>query len=137
MASRFFAHDSELLPLWKWIDDGRGRLVVGGRLTRELTKVAGAANQIQAWLRAGIAFQEDDATIEGEQAQIQGQCSSDDPHVIALARASGARLLCSSDRKLHADFRNRSLINNPRGSIYQGAQHSHLLGHEGRCPLKA
>ena len=138
MASRFFALDPDLLPLWKWINDGEGRLAVGGQLTIELNRVAEAGAQLRSWLQAGLAFQEDAAKLEAEQEEITGQCSSNDPHVIALARVSRARILCSSDRKLHADFRNRALINNPRGSIYQSAQHAdHVLRHQGRCPLKS
>ena len=137
VASRFFAHDSDLLPLWKWIDDGKGRLAVGGQLTEELSRVAGAAAQLRAWLQAGLAFREDTGQLEAERQQVADQCSSDDSHVIALARVSGARILCSSDRRLHADFGNRALINNPRGSIYQTADHRHLLTHQGQCPIKS
>lgn len=138
MASRFFALDPDLLPLWRWIDDGKGRLAVGGQLTEELNRVASAGRQLRSWRQAGIAFREDSEKIEAEQKQIEGQCSSDDAHVIALARASGARILCSGDRKLHADFRDPALINNPRGSIYQTADHADdVLRHQGRCPLKS
>ena len=43
---------------------------------------------------------------------------SDDPHVIALAQVSGARLLYTNDEDLQKDFRNKNLINNPAGKIY-------------------
>jgi hypothetical protein len=59
---------------------------------------------------------------------------SNDPHVIALARASGARTLCSRDRELHKDFKNPALVNDPRGSVYQSPSHRHLLGHTSGCP---
>ena len=38
--------------------------------------------------------------VEAETASVAGTglCVSDDEHVIALARASGARLLCSEDQ---------------------------------------
>ena len=45
-------------------------------------------------------------------------CESDDEHVIALAQVSGARLLYADDRKLEKDFRNKALIDTPRGKIY-------------------
>lgn len=44
--------------------------------------------------------------------------TSDDPHVIALAIESGARLLYSHDHKLQDDFRDSALINAPRGKVY-------------------
>ena len=47
-----------------------------------------------------------------------GECASDDEHVIALARVSGARLLFTNDGDLQADFKNPGIINGPRGVIY-------------------
>lgn len=47
---------------------------------------------------------------------------SDDPHIIALAKVSKAKLLISCDIKLHEDFKNHT-----DGSIYQDASHKHLL----------
>lgn len=43
---------------------------------------------------------------------------SDDPHILALAVVSGARLLYSNDRLLQHDFKNLALINQPRGKVY-------------------
>ena len=45
-------------------------------------------------------------------------CQSDDPHIIALAKISGARLLYSNDIDLHKDFSDKALIDNPRGRVY-------------------
>ena len=136
MASKFFDRDPEMLPLWNWIGNRKAVLVVGGKLLDELYQVNLAADQIQAWLKAGLAHLEPSENIDAEEPRIRGRCQSDDPHVIALALASDARLLCSSDQDLHADFRNPALISNPRGAIYQNASHRHLLRHAGRCPHK-
>ena len=43
-------------------------------------------------------------------------CQSDDQHVIALARISGARLLFSNDADLMRGFRNQHLLR-PRGRL--------------------
>lgn len=56
-----------------------------------------------------------------------GFCQSNDLHIIALARVSGVRLLCSHDQKLHSDFTNKKLIDQPRGKVYQNAKHKNLL----------
>ena len=45
-------------------------------------------------------------------------CESDDPHIIALAQISGARLLYTNDLALQRDFRKRDLIADPRGKVY-------------------
>ena len=63
-----------------------------------------------------------------------GLCVSDDPHIIALARVSGARTLCSNDNNLHTDFKNQRLLSHPRGGVYQNANHGHLLRHTRSCP---
>ena len=44
---------------------------------------------------------------------------SNDRHIIALAKASGARLLYTGDGKLlRKDFDNKAYIDNPTGKIY-------------------
>ena len=141
VAGRFFSRppDPEFLPLWKCIDDGKSILVVGGRLRDELEAIGRAAEQIRIWAQAGLVGFVAPEEVEAETASVAdtGLCVSDDEHVIALARASGARLLCSEDQLLHADFRNRKLISSPRGAVYQNATHTHLLRHRQGCRFKA
>jgi rRNA-processing protein FCF1 len=57
----------------------------------------------------------------------QKSLKSNDDHIIALARASGARVLLSNDRDLWDDFRNNKLLSRPPGRIYRKRAHSHLL----------
>ena len=117
-------------------------LVVGGRLREELYRSATAGRAIQEWIRTRRAVDTEDlrpGEVEFETLALEaaGACRSNDEHVIALARVSGARLLCSKDQLLHQDFRNRELVSNPRGRVYQTSDHTHLLMHEGQCPLGA
>ena len=137
VAGRFFSRppDPEFLPLWKCIDDGKSILVVGGRLRDELEAIGRAAEQIRIWAQAGLVGFVAPEEVEAATASVAGTglCASDDEHIIALARVSGARLLCSEDQNLHADFRNRDLIRDPRGAVYQNASHVHLLGHRQGC----
>ena len=56
--------------------------------------------------------------MEETRLEKKGLCISDDPHVIALARISGARLLCSNDKDLQQDFGTKNLIDRPRGKVY-------------------
>ena len=56
---------------------------------------------------------------KGEEKLLQEErCRSNDTHVIALAQISGARLLYSNDKDLYVDFKNKHLIDEPRGKIY-------------------
>lgn len=140
LASRFFGDpvDAALRPLWDWIARGRGALVAGGRNLDELSRVGEASRALRNWERAGRAWFAPYKEVEAETRRVTNQCRSDDPHVIALARVSGARLLCSGDQLLHADFDDRDLINNPRGKVYQYANHADLLDPHARwhrrCP---
>ena len=66
-----------------------------------------------------------------------GELRSDDPHIIALAGESGARLLYSHDRSLQQDFRDVSLINNPRGKVYSTAISQELTNDHRRLMREA
>ena len=62
-----------------------------------------------------------------DQNTLQGQIRSDDPHVLALARATGVRLLYTGDADLIADFKDKAFLDRPRGKIYSGAANANLL----------
>ena len=146
MASRFFGNpvDEDLRPLWDWIYSGRGVLVVGGQLFKELDKVGDARRVLREWERTGRARTAPHDKVEQETRRLKRANKrtklylSDDPHVIALARVSRARLLCAADELLHTDFDNKALIDGPRGVVYQYASHVHLLSPHARwhrrCP---
>ena len=103
-----------------WLDSGRGQLVVGGKLRREL----GGSNEFSRWLQqallAGQARDYGDDTVEEKTEKLKnsGSCRSNDVHVVALAQVSGARLLFTNDGNLKKDFADRKMINNPPGRIY-------------------
>lgn len=129
---------ADFLPLIDWLTSPKkdGKLVVGGHLAKELDKVNLARRFVRSLQQAGRArlIPSDATDIETE--NIRTLCISDDPHVIALARLSGARVLCSQDKDLHKDFTNISLVSTPQGHIYQNASHVGLLrayGHTAAC----
>lgn len=119
----------DAVPVFRWLEQGPGRLVYGGKLTDELSNNTKVGRWLLSLLRAGRATQIPSALIDVQIKAVQatGQCKSNDQHILGLARASGARLLFSRDQDLHADFTNRHLINTPRGSVYQKAGHQHLF----------
>ena len=104
---------------FEWINSGIGRLVAGGTLLEELNRTRAREWARQA-LNAGLIrkLRETDVNARMEELQNEGACRSNDPHVLALAQISGARLLYTNDRALQNDFRNRKLIDNPPGKIY-------------------
>lgn len=119
----------DFVPLVKALLEGRARLVVGGKLKREYQKNGVAWRMLKILDQAGRTKIESDAAVDNEEKNVKANydLQSDDPHILALARVSGARLLCSRDQNLHHDFRNGDIISAPRGNIYQVAAHAKLI----------
>jgi hypothetical protein len=120
-------------PFLDWLEKD-GCVVFGGRNKQELAKSGRMLTLLAEWKRSGNAREVDDRDVLAEERGIAGQCRSDDPHVIALARVSGARILVlSKDRLLEQDFHDPALVNHPRGRIYKSASHRNLLHHDPSC----
>ena len=105
---------------FNWLNGGRGRLVVGGKLLDELAE----SRNFREWASTATLFgrmttlnrndvEERTRTIEDEAMH-----SSNDPHVLALAQLGHARLLFTNDQRLEQDFKSKSLIDSPRGRVY-------------------
>lgn len=117
---------------FRWLHSGRGFLVLGGKLRKEL----GENNAFRAWLQQAVLagrvrnYSDDVVNERTEELRNAQSCQSNDQHVVALAQVSGARLLYANDLDLQKDFKNRRLIDTPRGKIYstrenRNFQHSH------------
>jgi hypothetical protein len=130
---------SDFVPVFDWLRDPRrdGCLVFGGELAAELRRVKGGRSYLLQLSRAGRARQIPDADVRAEERRLAraGACRSNDPHVVALARVSGARTLCTHDGDLQRDFTNCDLISDPRGKVYKRPNHCHLLCHTRSCGL--
>ncbi len=107
----------------------------GGENRRELAKLSNVRRRLKTLWSAGLALEEDDGDVDKEEKAVvkMSACRSDDPHVIALARVSGARVVCTEDQALQTDFKNRDLVPAPKGKIYKNANHAHVLGHNSLC----
>jgi len=140
LAFRVFtsAPEADFRPVFDWLHapDKDGCLVFGGKLFAELSHRIASVRYLRALFQAGRAYRISDTRVQDEEQQITGRrlCQSNDPHVVALARVSGARTLCSHDQALHQDFRNSRLVSKLRGRVYQNATHTHLLHHDHSCP---
>jgi hypothetical protein len=135
-AAQHLHNNSEHGKLVKeWIEARPGRLASGGRNLTELMKVGSMQRWLASLARAGRLNRIPDAAVDAEEQRLTrlGACQSDDPHMIALARKSGGRILFSHDHALHQDFGDRSLIDGPRGCVYQRADHRHLLDERNCC----
>jgi predicted nucleic acid-binding protein len=110
------------------IFSNRITLVHGGKLTEEYHK-AGVLNVIALLAQSGRAFKVSNELIDRQLMEIADSCESNDSHIIALARADRlqARVLVTNDQALQRDFKNKSLIDNPRGTIYSPSRHPKSL----------
>ena len=115
-------------PIHRWLARG-GQLVYseGGKFAKELGAKARAA--LAGYAQAGMARRvpTERFVADEEALRTSGRLRSDDPHVLALARESGARVLYTGDEKLMADFKDASVIKNPRGKVYKTAANASLL----------
>src|SRR5437764_928742 len=111
LASRIFNQpgESDFTPVLDWLLEGGGELVIGGRLAVELEHLGEPRRFVRALLRAGRARRLPDSEVDQEESKVQesGLCRSNDYHVLALARVSGARTVCTLDKALQKDVRNR------------------------------
>ena len=101
-----------------------GTLVSGGGHLRELNRIADFKRVFAERLQAGRARRIPDEAVDSETDTLrsQGICDSNDEHVLALARVSGARLLFTNDDALQDDFRNRRIVGGTRGRVYTTVQ---------------
>lgn len=112
-----------------WLTSGGGRLVIGGRLKDELM----GSNNFKLWLRdallAGRVREVDRSEVDAEEASLAQAANlrSNDPHVLALARVSGARLLYANDQNLQKDFKDPAILGQGGGGvIYTSLKHKDI-----------
>lgn len=129
------SRSDDAMPVLEWLKRPSSHIAVGGtKLAVEYKKVASFLSLITTLDRAGRVRRYDGARVDREEAALleAGSLRSDDPHIIALAKVSGARLLYSDDRALHCDFTDRAVLA-PKGRVYQYAAHVALLRRAPTC----
>jgi hypothetical protein len=129
VANTFFLQDdADGAPLWSWIDKG-ARIATGGKNWIEINHKTENKRSLLELKRSGKIINYGASAVEVEERKIlaAGVCTSNDQHVIALAKVSGARVLYSHDAALIEDFKNKTLIDKPRGKIYSSKKNAAVL----------
>lgn len=118
----------QFVPVFAAISVGRHKLVCGGRLYREFSKMTELMGILREFDRGGRLRLVPSSEVDAAERVVvaRGSCQSDDHHVIALAQVSSARLLCSTDDALIADFTNKGLLA-PKGKVYKDLKTRHLV----------
>ena len=102
------------------VESSAGKLVIGGELRRELSEYGRFLIWMRTATRRNVVRSIDDKQVDDETRTLreQGDCLSNDEHVLALAKVSRTRILFTNDRDLQEDFKNSRIISNPRGQVY-------------------
>lgn len=110
-------------------------LVYGGFLHVEYARDSRVRAIVALLDRRGRTRKVDDVKVNAEQDVVEAMpcLTSDDPHIIALARVARVKLLCTRDAALTADFTNPRLVPG-RCRVYRDTSHAHLVG---RCCRRA
>jgi hypothetical protein len=138
VAKEFLAKPGAITE-WLLGSRGRPRLVAAGKLKDELFKLESVRRVLVQLERAGRLRSIDDSALSRDVKTLtaEGFCQSNDHHVLALARVSGARTLATLDQALSNDFGNAAIISKPRGKVYRDHEmHEHLLCHTTSCGVK-
>ena len=92
---------------FEYIDEGKLMLIIGGkRLDLEFD---GCGTKFRTWLsnaiQVGRVRREDPLKVAKAEDEIKagGSCKSEDEHLVALAKISGAELVFTNDRALQTD----------------------------------
>ncbi len=124
----------KFLPILRWVDKGKGKLVYGGtKYQKELEKADKTRRLFKLFQDAGKAVHVDDNKVDLEEAileQLVDNRAFNDKHLVAIIRVSKCRLVCSMDVAAQKYLRDVSLYpsGTKRPSIYKGhRRHEKLL----------
>ena len=133
MFGAFLQKTEDMKPIHEWLNQKNGRLLYSNY--EKIRKEVDSNKRMKEFLllrrrRSSIVklIEKDDVQRSIEEIKGRHELKSDDIHVLGLAKASGTKLLCSQDKKLHKDF--KKVVN---GSIYQNKGHKSLLTYDA-CP---
>ena len=92
-------------------------------------ELMGVKEKLESFSQAGRATLIAPEEIKQELKKLKklNQHKSNDVHILALAKASGARLLYTADKALMEDFKKKEIIDEPRGKIYSSENNKNLL----------
>lgn len=91
------------------------KIVYGGSTYKtELKKASKYLRVFSEYAKMRKVVLIDDVKVDAEECWVKSQVESkdfDDPHIIAIIRASKCKLICSRDIRAHPFFKNSSLYN--------------------------
>lgn len=122
---------SDFEPVKNWIENGRGKMVYGGtKYIQELMLMRRYLTVLSQLRTARKIVVLKNEKVDADCEQVCSICGDfNDPHLVAIARVSGCRLICSKDREAYPFLVQRSfyqgICETPK--IYSGSQNRDLL----------
>jgi len=129
------------LPLKNWLDTPHGKLIYGGALYRtELSKLGSIFGVLAELQRKGKIVIIPDQLVDAEVEKVKGiepRADFDDPHLVAIVRTSGCKLICLIDPRAHRYLRDSKFYESSkdRPKLYTRPKNASLFCKEniGRC----
>lgn len=124
------AYHDDFSPVWKWIFEGKGKVVFGG--SKYLIEI-GKFRKLFIQLRnAGKAHFADNDKVDDLCSKLENAFDDDDyddPHLIALIQATKCRLIASRDKRAFKYFRHPTFYTSAKDKpkIYRGFGNKSLL----------
>lgn len=125
--------DKGIARVFAWIES-KGKLVIGGELSRELMQSESVKKYLLEGVRSGYVLVYPPADVKKAGAALTKKLRSNDPHVIGLGVVSGARWLWTSDGDLRIDWKASGILPKPDGKLVTNpASHAKELSHGRGC----
>lgn len=124
---------SAFSPVRDWVTKGPGKFVMGGtKYNRELQSVKSILNLLNELGKKGKIIRRSNTEVDADELRVKAiepANDFDDPHIVALIRVSGCKLVCIRDRRSHRFLRASYLYDSPRDrpKLYTRAQNVGLL----------
>ena len=135
MFGEFKDQDNEdMQPVWNWLEKKNGKIAYSNTKKFDEEWERGGVTDLIKLLKQAEKLKEIPAQdVIKKENELIGKIESDDPHIIALAIVADIKVLVSSDRALHQDFKNAQSRRLVGGKVYQNKKHARLLKKD-TCP---
>lgn len=130
----------DFAPVKDWVLFGPGKLVLGGtKYKEELSRMPSVLAFIRELEKVGKIVRKLDEEVDKDQEAVkvlEPAADFDDPHLVALVRLSGCRVICIRDPRSHRFLRKIALYRSSkdRPKLYTRPKNDGLLCRDNIAP---
>lgn len=121
-------------PVFQWIINDKGSIIIGGsKFKAELSRMPRYQSLLKTLNKSNKVFSADDDEVDFLSIEIEkirddhslSKATYNDPHIVALAKLTNVKLICSDDSGLvkYCEL----VLKEKKPKFYKSAKHSHLL----------